>query len=66
MNDIPRAKQFYGETLGLNVTEEHGMLMLHLAGGGTVLVYPKENHEPATLHDPQLPRRRTSRRPSTG
>ena len=25
------------------------MLMLHLAGGGTVLVYPKENHEPATF-----------------
>ena len=49
VNDIPRAKQFYGETLGLNITEENGMLMLHLAGGGTVLVYPKENHEPATF-----------------
>jgi catechol 2,3-dioxygenase-like lactoylglutathione lyase family enzyme len=49
VNDIPRAKQFYGETLGLNVTEENGMLVLHLAGGGTVLVYPKENHEPATF-----------------
>ena len=49
VSDIPRAKQFYGETLGLNVTEENGMLMLHLAGGGTVLVYPKENHEPATF-----------------
>jgi predicted enzyme related to lactoylglutathione lyase len=49
VDDIPRAKQFYGETLGLNVTEENGMLMLHLAGGGTVLVYPKENHEPATF-----------------
>jgi predicted enzyme related to lactoylglutathione lyase len=49
VDDIPRAKQFYGETLGLNVTEENGMLMLHLAGGGRVLVYPKENHEPATF-----------------
>ena len=49
VNDIPRAKQFYGETLGLNVTEQNGMLMLHLAGGGAVLVYPKENHEPATF-----------------
>ena len=48
-DDIPRAKQFYGETLGLEVTEEHGMLTLHLAGGGKVLVYPKENHEPATF-----------------
>ena len=49
VDDIPRAKQFYGETLGLNVTEEHGMLMLHLAGGATVLAYPKENHEPASF-----------------
>ena len=49
VDDIQRAKQFYGETLGLNVTEENGMLVLHLAGGGTVLVYPKENHEPATF-----------------
>jgi catechol 2,3-dioxygenase-like lactoylglutathione lyase family enzyme len=49
VNDIPRAKHFYGETLGLDVTEENGMLMLQLAGGGTVLVYPKENHEPASF-----------------
>ena len=49
VDDIPRAKQFYGETLGLNVTEENGMLTLQLAGGGTVLVYPKENHEPASF-----------------
>ena len=31
--DIPAAKEFYAGTLGLNVTEENGMLMLHLAGG---------------------------------
>ena len=49
VNDIPRAKQFYGETLGLNVSEEHGMLGLKLATGATVLVYPKENHEPASF-----------------
>jgi catechol 2,3-dioxygenase-like lactoylglutathione lyase family enzyme len=49
VNDIPRAKQFYGETLGLNVSEEHGMLGLQLATGATVLVYPKENHEPASF-----------------
>jgi predicted enzyme related to lactoylglutathione lyase len=48
-NDIPRAKQFYGETLGLEVSEENGMLTLRLAGGGRVLIYPKENHEPATF-----------------
>ena len=49
VDDIPRAKQFYGETLGLDVSEENGMLGLQLAGGGTVLIYPKENHTPATF-----------------
>jgi predicted enzyme related to lactoylglutathione lyase len=48
-NDIARAKTFYGEALGLKVTEENGMLTLHLATGGRVLVYPKDNHEPATF-----------------
>lgn len=47
-NDIAQAKEFYGQTLGLNVTEENGLLNLHLAGGKEVLIYPKENHEPAT------------------
>jgi catechol 2,3-dioxygenase-like lactoylglutathione lyase family enzyme len=48
-NDIARAKAFYTDTLGLEVTEENGMLTLHLAGGGRVLIYPKDNHEPATF-----------------
>jgi catechol 2,3-dioxygenase-like lactoylglutathione lyase family enzyme len=48
VDDIPKAKEFYGETLGLNVTEEHGMLHLNLGGGAAVLVYPKDNHTPAT------------------
>ena len=48
-NDIPKTKEFYGQTLGLEVTEENGMLTLHLAGGGTVIIYPKPNHEPATF-----------------
>ena len=49
VNDVPRAKQFYGETLGLNVSEADGMLHLHLGGGGDVLVYPKDNHSPASF-----------------
>ena len=48
-NDIPRAKEFYAQTLGLEVTEEGGSLTLHLAGGGTVFIYPKDNHEPASF-----------------
>jgi predicted enzyme related to lactoylglutathione lyase len=47
--DIAAAKQFYGQTLGVQVSEEHGMLRLHLASGGHVLVYPKHDHTPATF-----------------
>jgi predicted enzyme related to lactoylglutathione lyase len=48
-NDLAKAKAFYAETIGLEVTEENGMLTLKLAGGGRVLIYPKDNHEPATF-----------------
>jgi catechol 2,3-dioxygenase-like lactoylglutathione lyase family enzyme len=48
-NDIASARTFYGETLGVDVTEENGMLTLRLAGGGRVIIYPKDNHEPATF-----------------
>jgi catechol 2,3-dioxygenase-like lactoylglutathione lyase family enzyme len=48
-DDIPAAKRFYGETLGLKVDEEHGMLHLHLAGDKDVLIYPKPDHQPATF-----------------
>lgn len=49
VDDIPRAKEFYGSTLGLDLSEEHGMLTLHLAGGRDTLVYPKPNHTPASF-----------------
>ena len=48
-NDIPKAREFYATTLGLEVTEANGMLTLHLAGGGMVIIYPKDNHEPASF-----------------
>jgi catechol 2,3-dioxygenase-like lactoylglutathione lyase family enzyme len=48
VDDIPAAKEFYGTILGMDVTEEHGMLHLQIANGGQVLVYPKPNHTPAT------------------
>jgi catechol 2,3-dioxygenase-like lactoylglutathione lyase family enzyme len=47
-DDIAKASQFYGETLGVRVSEENGMLWLHLAGDRDTLIYPKENHTPAT------------------
>ncbi|WP_125610124.1 VOC family protein [Specibacter cremeus] len=50
VDDTATAKEFYGGTLGLEVTEANGMLTLHLAGGGTVIVYPKgDGHQPATF-----------------
>ncbi len=48
-NDIGKAKEFYGRTLGLEVSEEYGMLNLHLGGGANVLIYPKAKHSPATF-----------------
>ena len=49
VDDIEKARQFYAETLGLEVTEENGMLTLHIAGARPVLVYPKPNHTPASF-----------------
>jgi catechol 2,3-dioxygenase-like lactoylglutathione lyase family enzyme len=46
--DIAEAKGFYGETLGLRVSEEYGLLTLHIAGDRNIFVYPKADHTPAT------------------
>jgi predicted enzyme related to lactoylglutathione lyase len=48
-DDIDAARSFYGSTLGLDVTESNDMLTLHFEGGGELLIYPKEDHEPATF-----------------
>ncbi|MFE0146929.1 VOC family protein [Nonomuraea sp. NPDC059007] len=48
VDDVPKAKAFYEGVLGLRVSEENGMLTLHIAGDRDILVYPKgEAHEPA-------------------
>jgi predicted enzyme related to lactoylglutathione lyase len=52
VNDIDKAKQFYEQTLGLEVDkmeEMGGLLTIHINGNGNnIMVYPKPNHEPAT------------------
>src|SRR5207248_2934340 len=48
-NDIGKAKEFYGKTLGLKVSQSHGLLTLHLAGDNNVLIYSKPNHVSATF-----------------
>ncbi len=47
--DLGKAKQFYGDTLGLKVTEleEGNLLQLEIAGGRNVLLYVKPDHAPA-------------------
>jgi catechol 2,3-dioxygenase-like lactoylglutathione lyase family enzyme len=49
VDDLAKARAFYGETLGLQVDNEGVGLRLHLPGGGTVFAYPKEDHQPATF-----------------
>jgi len=50
VNDLDAARKFYGETLGLSVTDsEMGTLNLTLGSGATIFVYPKPDHEPATF-----------------
>jgi catechol 2,3-dioxygenase-like lactoylglutathione lyase family enzyme len=48
VDDLQKAREFYGETLGLKVSEEYGLMTLHLAGERDTLVYPKPDHTPAT------------------
>jgi catechol 2,3-dioxygenase-like lactoylglutathione lyase family enzyme len=48
-NDIAKEKEFYAGTLGLDVSEAHGLLTLRLGGGNNVIIYPKPNHVPATF-----------------
>jgi predicted enzyme related to lactoylglutathione lyase len=48
-NDIQKEKAFYSERLGLDVTDNGGILTLNLNGGHKVVIYPKSNHEPATF-----------------
>ncbi|MCM3901882.1 MAG: hypothetical protein ND866_09270 [Pyrinomonadaceae bacterium] len=49
VNDLKKAKEFYGGTLALGVTETPEGLELKLTGGNTVFLYPKPNHTPASF-----------------
>jgi catechol 2,3-dioxygenase-like lactoylglutathione lyase family enzyme len=47
--DVDAAREFYGGTLGIETSEENGLLTLHIAGDRPTLVYPKPDHDPATF-----------------
>lgn len=50
VNDIAKAREFYGDTLGISISEEmEGSISLNLAGGTNIFIYPKDNHSPATF-----------------
>jgi catechol 2,3-dioxygenase-like lactoylglutathione lyase family enzyme len=50
VDDIDAAEAFYGSTLGLDVQRNAmGFLDLRLPSGGSVLIYAKPNHEPASF-----------------
>ncbi len=49
VNDLQKAKEFYGHTLGLEVSEMPEGLELHVASDNRIFMYPKPNHSPATF-----------------
>ena len=49
VDDLAAAKDFYSQTLGLDVEDGAQGLMLGIAGGNGVFVYPKDGHAPATF-----------------
>lgn len=49
VNDIQKAKDFYGDILGLKTTEPMNQLALHLTDNSHVFVYEKKDHVPATF-----------------
>ena len=48
VEDLEKAREFYGEILGLRTSEEYGLMWLHLAGGRDTLVYEQPGLTPAS------------------
>jgi catechol 2,3-dioxygenase-like lactoylglutathione lyase family enzyme len=49
VKDIAEAKSFYGDTLGLEVGEENGLLFLVIPESQNIFIYPKPDHQPAVF-----------------
>ncbi|MBC7872124.1 MAG: VOC family protein [Chitinophagaceae bacterium] len=49
VDDVPKAKAFYAEVLGVEVSQDDDLLNLHIVGDSQILIYPKPNHTPATF-----------------
>lgn len=48
ISDLKKAKEFYGQTLGVEVSEDKMGLTLKISGGNNIFVYQKDDHVPAT------------------
>src|SRR5215218_6602704 len=49
VDDVPEAKRFYSETLGVRVSEEYGMLWVHIARERDIVVCPKPDRTRASF-----------------
>jgi catechol 2,3-dioxygenase-like lactoylglutathione lyase family enzyme len=49
VDDLTKAKEFYSSQLGLTVEPDGVGARLHLPGGGTVFIYPRPDHRPASF-----------------
>jgi catechol 2,3-dioxygenase-like lactoylglutathione lyase family enzyme len=48
VDDLAKARSFYAESMGLSVSAQDGVLLIHLGDGNDTLVYPKPDHIPAS------------------
>jgi catechol 2,3-dioxygenase-like lactoylglutathione lyase family enzyme len=49
VNDLEKAREFYSDTLGLDVSKTDEGLELKAGAGNKIFVYPKSDHTPATF-----------------
>ncbi len=49
VNDLRKAREFYVDTLQLELKDDSMGLSLALPGGGELFIYEKEDHQPATF-----------------
>lgn len=50
VDNIQKAKAFYRDILGLEVVDDPmGILEVHISGSNNLIIYPKDQHEPATF-----------------
>jgi predicted enzyme related to lactoylglutathione lyase len=49
VDDLEKAKEFYGKTLGIDVSESDEGLILYPKSSNELFIYPKTDHSPASF-----------------